>query len=173
MLMMRKFLMVAGIAMLAAHVGTAGAQAQFDITGTIEPGTCEWAIGDNDRNILFDPIDVSAFPAAGGIGFKAFTLGLRNCTPSLTSAIFVFSGTSDANDVTRFANNGTAGGVAVELQSSDGSTITADGSDSSRIVPVTSGNAQIQLRAGYWRIGSHPLTSGTVSSVALVSVSYN
>jgi type 1 fimbria pilin len=146
---------------------------QFDMTGEILQGTCDWVVGDNDRKVLFDPIDVNIFPAAGGVGFKAFTLGLRNCTPGLTSATFVFSGASDANDPIRFASSGTAGGVAVELQASDGSTIAADGSDSSRTVPVTSGNAAIQLRAGYWRVGARPLTSGTVSSVALVSVSYN
>lgn len=158
--------------MLAAHVGTAGAQAQFDISGTIEPGTCEWVVGDDDRKVLLEPIDVSAFPAAGGVGFKTFTLGLQNCTPSLTSATFVFSGTSDVSDATRFGNSGTAEGVAVELQSSDNSTIAANGSNSSRTVPVTSGNAVIELRAGYWRVAARPLTSGTVSSVALVSVSY-
>lgn len=171
--MMRKLLLVTGIAVLTAHIGAARAQTQFDISGTIEPGTCEWVVGDDDKKILFDPIDVSVFPAAGGAGFKTFTLGLRNCTPSLTSATFVFSGTSDVSDVIRFGNGGTAGGVAVELESSDGSTIAADGSNSSRTVLVTSGNAVIQLRAGYWRVGARPLTSGTVSSVALVSVSYH
>ncbi|BDU18633.1 fimbrial protein [Dyella sp. GSA-30] len=171
--MMRKCLMLSGIAVLAAHAGTACAQAQFDIHGTIEPGTCEWVVGDDDKKVLFDPINVTAFPAAGGAGFKTFALGLRNCTAGLTRARFVFSGASDANDAIRFANSGTAAGVAVELQAADGSTIAADGSNSSRTVPVTAGSAVIQLRAGYWRIGTRPLTSGTVSSVALVSVSYN
>jgi type 1 fimbria pilin len=171
--MMRKILILSGVVFLVAHAGVAAAQTQFDISGTIEPGTCEWVVGDDDKRVLFDPIDVTAFPAAGGVGFTTFTLGLRNCTPSLVSATFVFSGTSDANDVVRFANSGTAGGVAVELQTADGSTIAADGSNSSRTVPVTSGNATIQLRAGYWRVGARPLTGGMVSSVALVSVSYN
>lgn len=170
--MMRKFRVFIGMAVLAAHVGTSAAQTQFDISGTIEPGTCEWVVGDDDKKVLLYPIDVSAFPAAGGVGFETFTLGLRNCTPSLTSATFVFSGTSDPDDRVRFANSGTAGGVAVELQASDNSTIAADGSDSSRTVPVTAGSAVIQLRAGYWRVGTRPLTGGSVSSVALVSVTY-
>jgi type 1 fimbria pilin len=162
------------LATLCAGVPMAHAQSlQFDMTGEILQGTCDWVVGDNDRNVLFDPIDVRALPASGGAGFKTFSLGLRNCTAGLTSATFVFSGTSDANDVVRFANSGTAGGVAVELQTADGSTIAADGSNSSRTVPVTSGNATIQLRAGYWRVGARPLTGGMVSSVALVSVSYN
>jgi len=168
-----KSLLVVLIAFCAGASAAHAQSLQFDMTGEIFQGTCDWVVGDGDKKVLFDPIDVSIFPAAGGAGFKTFTLGLRNCTPDLTSATFVFSGTSDANDVLRFANNGTAGGVAVELQASDGSTIAADGSDSSRTVPVTSGNAAIQLRAGYWRVGARPLTSGTVSSVALVSVSYN
>ena len=161
-------------AMLCAGAPLAYAQSlQFDMTGEIFQGTCDWSVGDDDKKVLFDPIDVSTFPASGGVGFRMFTLGLRNCTPGLTSATFVFSGTSDASDMIRFGNSGTAGGVAVELQSSDGSTIAADGSDSSRTVPVSSGNATIQLRAGYWRVAARSLTSGTVSSVALVSVSYN
>jgi type 1 fimbria pilin len=35
------------------------------------------------------------------------------------------------------------------------------------------GTATIDLRAAYWRIAARPLTGGTVSSVALVSLSYN
>lgn len=145
----------------------------FNVTGTIEPGTCEWVVGDNDKDISLDPIDISAFPASGGVNFKPFRLSLQNCTPDLSSVTFVFSGTSDANDPLRFANIGTAGGVAIQLQSADGVTIAADGSNSSRTVPVTSGNATISLSAGYWRVAARPLSGGSVSAIALVSMTYH
>jgi len=150
---------ILAFAMLLTCTSAACAQSlQFDMTGEIVQGTCDWSVGDSDKKVLLDPTSVTVFPATGAVGYKSFSLTLQNCTPGLRGATFVFSGTSDANDALRFANAGTAGGVAVQLESADGSTIAADGSSSSRTVPVVSGTATIDLRAAYWRIAARPLT---------------
>jgi type 1 fimbria pilin len=168
--MLRKLLIIMGMVVVAAHAGTAVAQTQFDIDGEIDPGTCQWAVGDDDRTIVFDSIDASVLNAQGSGNFQTFSLTLQNCAPGLTSATFVFSGTPDANDPLRFLNTGSAQGTAVELESADGSNIGANGTNNSRTIPVVNNGAVIALRAGYWRVGA--VTAGGVDSVATVSVTY-
>lgn len=168
--MLRKFLIIMGIAVLAAHAGTALAQTQFDITGEIDPGTCQWAVGDDDRTIVFDPIDASVLNVHGSGNFQTFSLTLQNCAPGMSSATFTFGGTPDTSDPLRFLNVGSAKGTAVDLESSDGLYIGANGTNNSRTVPVVGNGAVIALRAGYWRVGS--VSAGSVSSVATVTVTY-
>jgi type 1 fimbria pilin len=167
---MRKLLIFfMGIA-VAAHAGTAMAQTQFDITGDIEPGTCQWAVGDDDRMIVFDAIDASVLNANGSGNFQTFSLSLQNCAPGMSSATFVFGGTPDTSDPLRLLNTGSAHGTAVELESADGVNIGANGTNNSRTVPIVSNGAVIGLRAGYWRVGA--VAAGSVSSVATVTVVY-
>ncbi|RUL64061.1 type 1 fimbrial protein [Dyella dinghuensis] len=168
--MMRTFLVAMGTAVLAIHASAVAAQTQFDITGEIDPGTCQWAVGDDDRTITFDPIDASVLNANGSGNFQTFSLTLQNCAPGMTSATFVFGGTSDTSDPLRFLNTGSAHGTAVELESADNLNIGANGTNNSRTVPVIDNGAVIALRAGYWRVGA--VTAGSVSSVATVSVTY-
>jgi type 1 fimbria pilin len=168
--MLRKLLTIMGIVVAAAHAGTTVAQTQFDMTGEIDPGTCQWAVGDDDRTIVFDPIDASVLNASGSGNFQTFNLTLQNCAPGMISATFVFGGTPDTNDPLRFLNTGSAQGTAVELESADGLNIGADGTNNSRTVSVVNNGAVIALRAGYWRVGS--VAAGSVDSVATVSVTY-
>ncbi|QRN52839.1 fimbrial protein [Dyella caseinilytica] len=168
--MLRKLLLVMGIVVSAAHAGTAVAQTQFDMTGEIDPGTCQWAVGDDDRTIVFDPIDASVLNVYGSGNFQTFNLTLQNCAPGMTGATFVFGGTPDTSDPLRFLNTGSAKGAAVELESADGLNIGANGTNNTRTVPVVNNGAVIALRAGYWRVGS--VSAGSVSSVATVTVVY-
>jgi minor fimbrial subunit len=168
--MLRKFLIILGIVVAAAHAGTAFAQTQFDITGEIDPGTCQWTVGDDNRTVVFDPIDASVLNAQGSGNFQTFSLTLQNCAPGMTSATFVFGGTPDTNDPLRFLNAGSAQGTAVELESADGLNIGANGTNNSRTIPVVDNGAVIALRAGYWRVG--PVAAGSVQSVTTVSVTY-
>jgi type 1 fimbria pilin len=168
--MMRTFLIAMGTAVLAIYASAVAAQTQFDITGEIDPGTCQWAVGDDDRTITFDPIDASVLNANGSGNFQTFNLTLKNCAPGMTSATFVFGGTPDSADPQSFLNTGSAHGTAIELESADSVDIGADGTNSSRTVPIVDNGAVIALRAGYWRVGA--VTAGSVSSVAIVSVTY-
>jgi type 1 fimbria pilin len=174
--MTRKLLTVIGIAVLAAHAGTAVAQTQFDIDGEIDPGTCAWEIGDISQTVVLDPIDASALNAKGSGNFKTFSLQFSSCPPSTVSMTLTFLGTPDANDSLRFQNTGTAQGTAVELESADGLTIGANGTNNSRTIPIIqvpltpTYGARLNLQAGYWRVGT--VTAGTVESVATFSVTY-
>ncbi len=169
--MLRKLLLIAGIVVAAAHAGTAVAQTQFDIDGEIDPGTCQWVVGDDDRTIVFDPIDASVLNAKGSGGFKQFNLSVQNCAPGLSTVIFGFSGLTDTTDPLRNLNRGTAQGVAVELEwASDGTTIGANSTNNIHSVPIVGNGATIGLQAGYWRVGS--ITPGTVEAIVTVVAQY-
>lgn len=138
----------------------------------IEP-TCEWAAGDENRAVKFDDINVSQLQRPGLAGVKVFSIGLVNCASGLSLANFTFSGTPDPADNLRYQNTGTATGVAVELESADGQTIGANGTNNARQSPIAGGNASLNLQAGYWRLGTGALSSGTVSATATVVATYN
>jgi type 1 fimbria pilin len=145
----------------------------FNMTGSIVPPTCDWSVGDNNRTIALDPIDARALPANGAAGSKLFKLSLEKCSDGVTSATFSFTGTSDPDDPLRYKNTGDAKGVAIELQSTDGKTVGANGTDNARTTAVVAGGTVLELNAAYWRIGTTALGTGTVTSVATVSMSYN
>ncbi|MFC4761898.1 fimbrial protein [Dyella koreensis] len=165
--------LLVALAFSAASGGAWAQSAQFDMTGQITLGTCDWAVGDDNRTIRLDPINANALPANGGAGFKAFRLTLHNCTPVLSNATFIFSGTPDTVDALRFQSTGDATGVAVELASMDGQTIGADGTNNTRTTPIVSGQSSLLLQAGYWRLGGQALNAGTVTAVSTVTLNYN
>jgi type 1 fimbria pilin len=159
---------------LFAAGGSASAQSvAFQLTGSIVPATCDWSLGDGNRTIALDPIEARALPGIGAAGFKRFDLNLENCSDGVTSATFTFAGTSDPNDPLRYKNSGGATGVAIELQSMDGQTIGANGTNNARTTPVIGRRAVLGLNVAYWRIGSVALDTGTVTSVATVTMRYN
>jgi len=142
--------------------------------GRFLESTCSLAVGDDSRIIALDTVYSGDLPANGAYGFKDFTLTIENCTPDLSRATFTFAGQPDADDPLRYRSTGTAGGVAIELQSAaDGRTIGANGTDAARTAGIVGARAALDLRAAYWRVGTRPLTTGTVSAVATVLVTYD
>ncbi|WP_130617562.1 fimbrial protein [Dyella amyloliquefaciens] len=151
----------------------ASAQTTFNMTGTIVNGTCQWTLsGGSDSTVALDPISVSALPAVGATGYKPFQLTVNSCSAGLTQATFAFTGTSDATDLARYKNTGAATGVAVELESADGATIGANNTNNTRTVPISAGQATLDLRVAYWKLPSVLATTGSVLSSTLVTMSY-
>lgn len=142
--------------------------------GRFLESTCSLAVGDDNRTITLDTAYSGDLPANGAHGFKDFSLTVENCTPDLARATFTFAGMPDADDPLRFRSSGSASGVAIELQSAaDGRTIGANGTGAARTVGIVGARAALDLRAAYWRVGVRPLTTGTVSAVATVVVTYD
>lgn len=158
---------------LTAACGGLHAQTSFNAAGEITPGTCQWSTGDADRTVALDPIFVDQLSPNSAAGFKSFSLTIDHCTEGMSNAIFIFSGTPDSQDPMRYRNTGGAVNVAIELESSDGRTIGANGINSSRTVPIVSQQATLDLKAGYWRVGTATVGAGTVASVATVTMQYN
>ncbi|WP_250633757.1 fimbrial protein [Pinirhizobacter soli] len=166
---------IAGTILLAFTAGSTGASAQsveFNLTGTIQEPTCDWSLGSDERKVLLAPIGSKELPASGAARFTDFSLSLEKCSSSTTQARFTFTGTSEPKAPPRFQNTGDATGVAVELQSADGTTVGANGVGNVRTQAVTGGAAELKLRAGYWRILGEPVVAGSVAAVAAVTVEY-
>lgn len=144
----------------------------FEMTGDILPPTCSWAVGDDNRSVQMDAIEMRDLPASGAAGHTPFQLLLEGCSAGVTQVKFAFSGNVDSADPAVYRNIGTAKGMAVALQSSDGRMLRADGSDSARTVPVTANSATLDLQVAYWRLGGQPTSSGTVIAVAQVVLTY-
>lgn len=151
-----------------AHAQTAG----FDMTGEILPPTCSWAVGDDNRSVQMDAIDMKDLPASGAAGHTPFQLVLEGCSAGVTQVKFDFSGAADTVNPAVYSNIGTAKGMAVALLSTDGRMLRADGSDSTRIVPLIANRATLDLQAAYWRLSGQATSSGTVIAVAQVVFTY-
>ncbi|MGM3278066.1 fimbrial protein [Ralstonia sp. 24A2] len=163
---------LAAFALCGGASSVALAQSNVNVTGQLTARTCQWGVGGGDQTITLDRINVSQLRLGQVAGLKTFNLSLTNCSAGMVSATFTFSGTSDATDKLRYRNTGNAAGVAVELQSSDGKTIGADGTDNRRTATVTGNQVTLPLQAGYWRVGARA-TSGTVNSSITFSIQYN
>lgn len=172
---MRAALLAAAFTALLAS-GAAGADtANIQVNGDIAAGTCELAAGDVNRTVTLDTVSVKDMPASGkaSAGAKNFTLTVLNCDPGLTTATFTFAGTPDATDGLRYRNTGTAKGVAIELESADGQTIGANGTNNARASTITGDQATLDLNVSYWHLPGVALSSGSVRAVATVEVTYN
>jgi type 1 fimbria pilin len=170
-----KAAIIAGTILCALTAGYSQAWAQsvqFNLSGTISEPTCDWSLGSDDRQVLFAPIASKDLPASGVAKFTDFSLSLEKCSPAITQARFTFTGTSEPKAPPRFQNTGDATGVAVELQSADGTTVGANGVGNVRTQAVTGGAAELKLRASYWRILGEPVVAGSVVAVAAVTVEY-
>lgn len=163
---------------LAVSVGFLEA-AQAATTGTLRfegliiPGTCSLTAGDDNRTIKLDPVRVADINA-DTVGNKEFEL-TADCDSGVSNVIFQFTGTP-AIDPWRFANTGTAKGVALWLYSRIGGsvvTITADSSNNQRTIPAVSQKAVLPLGAAYFKVSSDPVTVGTLVSTVTVNITYN
>lgn len=164
-------LALATLALCGGVSSTALAQSAVGVTGKLTAGTCQWGVGGADHAVLLDPIYPLQLKPGQIAGVKSFTLTLTNCTPGLASATFTFSGTSDATDKLRYRNSSTASGVAVELQSADGKTIGADGTDNQRIATVSGNQIVLPLQAGYWQVGA-VVKPGNVETAITFTIQY-
>ncbi|WP_052321606.1 fimbrial protein [Ralstonia sp. A12] len=163
---------LAALALCGASSAALAQSSNVSVTGRLTAGTCQWGVGGSDHAVPLDPVKVSQLKQGQVTGLKTFTLALTNCAAGLISATFTFSGTSDATDKLRYRNNGTAAGVAVELQSSDGRTIGADGTANQRTATVIGNQVTLPLQAGYWQVGARA-SSGTVDTGITFAIQYN
>ncbi len=162
------------VAAMACVLAAAPVQAtDFNLTGEVMIGTCDWSLGSADRLVVLDPVAASQLPASGGARYVGFELNLQGCAAAVRQATFGFSGSPDPAEPTVFRNTGDAAGVAVVLVSEDDRVIAADGSDSERSVGVTGQAVRLRLRAGYWRLAGQTPGVGSVAATATVTLRYD
>ena len=143
------------------------------VTGRLSAATCQWGLGGgSDVSVSLDSINISALKVGQVAGVKSFSLLLSNCPTDVNNVVFSFSGTSDTTDPQRYRNNGTARGVAVQLQTSDGATIGANDPSNQRTVSRSGTQIALPLQAGYWKVVDSA-SGGTVEAAITFTIKYN
>ncbi len=145
---------------------------QIQMTGNIYANTC--VIDSASRNLTVDlgRAASGSFKDVGDTGeWKDFSLSVSHCPATLALATAFFYGQADSTHPTKFANLGSAKGLALEL---------ADRQDKILIAPQAAFNAAINpsdhtatfpLAARYYAT-SMPISAGTFSSVIRVTFTY-
>jgi minor fimbrial subunit len=106
--------------------------AEVNISGKVTASPCMVDASIN-QTVDFGDVQSQTLQTAGsGSPWKAFSLTLSQCPTSTSKAAVTFSGTPDAQEATAFSQNGTAGGVALQLNS--GSVALADKSSLTAVV---------------------------------------
>lgn len=145
---------------------------QIQMTGKIYANTCVVDSASKDLTVDLGQTAASNFKDVGDTGeWKEFELKVTHCPSTLTLSNAFFYGQADSAHPTKFANSGSAKGLALEL---------ADRQDKITIAPQASFNVLINqnnhtavfpLAARYYAT-SMPVTAGTFSSVVQVTFTY-
>lgn len=155
-----------------ATLPVAATDVTVNIAGNIYDTTCQ--VDSSSQNMVVDLGQAlsSDFKSVGDTGrWKNFDLLLTNCPASLMVATITVNGQPDAKHPNKYANTGTAGGLALEL---------ADRIDYITLAPQASFNTMINgsthtayfpMAARYYAT-SMPVTAGTFSSVVQATFTY-
>ncbi len=136
-------------------------------------GTCDLSAADKNRVVNLPTVGSAQFAAVGSTMARTyFTISASNCSSSIYTATFRFSGTADSNNPVLFANSGgTAKGVAINLASvSDGQNIGANQTNNTRVVNIQSQSAQLPVYVEYKRTTT--VVPGTLQSVVTIDMLY-
>lgn len=145
---------------------------QIQMTGNIYANTC--IIDSASRNLTVDLGQAVSgdFKNVGDTGaWKDFTLSVSHCPPTLALATAFFYGQADSMHPTKFANIGSAKGLALELADRQDNILIAP--QAAFNVPVNSADhtATFPLAARYYA-SALPVTAGTFNSVVQVTFTY-
>ena len=145
---------------------------QIQMTGNIYANTC--IIDSASRNLTVDLGQAASgdFKDVGDTGeWKDFSLSVSHCPPSLALATAYFYGQADSTHPTKFANIGSAKGLALELADRLDSITIAPQASFSALVNQSDHTVDFPLAARYYAT-SMPVSAGTFSSVVQVTFTY-
>lgn len=154
---------------------TAGAHAediQMQITGNIFANTC--AVDSASKNLTVDlgQAETGTFKDVGDTGeWKDFELKVTNCPSTLMLANAFFYGQADSAHPTKFANTGSAKGLALELGDRQDNILIAPQASFNVAINQNDHTATFPLAARYYAT-SMPVSAGTFSSVVQVTFTY-
>ena len=173
---MKKILLVAAIAALAAPMSAMAIDGTINITGEVKASTCKInnAVSPANVAVVLPTVSTTSLKALGDVaGTKAFTIALTECG-SLTKATTYFEQGANTLANGNLKNNGTAGNVQVKLLNSDQSTAInlagASTLQNSQTVDITTGAANLNYFAQYYAVGQS--TGGTVNTSVQFTMQY-
>ncbi len=169
----KNILMLVTAASISLSAGVL-ADTQLNIKGMIKASPCvvDNAAGGNEISVpLGDKIKAyNLSDASSSSDWVEFTIDLKDCPISASSAIATFSGTEATESATLYENLGDATNVQIELQSQAGTNL---GNGQSMTQPVDSDNHTVtfplQARVYSFAGGATP---GSIIGTVLVNLTY-
>lgn len=145
---------------------------QIQMKGNIYANTCSVDSASQNLTVDLGRAASSDFQDVGDTGaWKKFDLTLSKCPPTTTLATATFHGQADSAHPTKFANSGTASGLALELADPQDRITLSPQSSFSVLVNQSDHTVDFPLAARYYAT-SMPVTAGTFSSVVQVTFIY-
>ncbi|EME8858304.1 type 1 fimbrial protein [Enterobacter mori] len=145
---------------------------QIEMTGNIYANTCTVDSASQNLTVNLGQAVAGNFKDVGDTGeWKAFDLTLSKCPSTTTLATATFIGQVDGAHPNKFANTGTASGLALELADRPDKMLIAPQASFSVLVNQDDHTADFPLSARYYATAL-PVTAGTFSSVVQVTFIY-
>lgn len=144
----------------------------INIEGYITATTC--SVDSASQNLTVDLGQAASgdFKDIGDTGnWRDFEVTLSQCPSTVTLATATFKGQADSAHPTKFANTGTAGGLALELADRQDKILIAPQASFSMLVNQSDHTVDFPLSARYYAT-SMPVTAGTFNSVVQVTFTY-
>lgn len=166
---------VAASALTMSNAFAAAGTVKF--SGEILDAACTVDTASQDQTVTLGKINKSEFAKAGDVtAATKFSIVLKDCPATVTSAFVRFDGKPDATDSTLLAVDssvtGAATGVAINLMSNDKKQLPLHGSNGTNYTLKSSGDNTLDFFAQY-KSTAATVTAGPANSVANFSVVYN
>jgi len=162
---------VTGILLLACGLVHA-TDVTLNIEGNIYDTTCQVDSASQNMVVNLGQAISGDFKSVGDTGpWVNFDLKLSNCPPTLSVATVTVDGQRDALHPFKFANTGTATGMALELADRTDTIILGPQASFNAVIDASTHTADFPLAARYYTT-SMPVTAGTFSSVVQATFTY-
>lgn len=144
----------------------------LNIQGNIYDTTCQVDSASQNMVVNLGQAISGDFKSVGDTGsWVNFDLKLSNCPPTLSLATITVDGQRDTLHPFKFANTGTATGVALELADRTDTIVLAPQASFNAVIDTQTHTADFPMAARYYAT-SMPVTAGTFSSVVQATFTY-
>ncbi|MNB86174.1 S-fimbrial adhesin protein SfaS precursor [compost metagenome] len=158
--------------LLLTSLSAPATDVMLSIKGNIYDIACQVDSTSQNKVVDLGQAVASDFKRVGDTGtWKNFDITLSRCPRSLTLATIQLEGQRDTTHPFKFANTGTAKGLALELADRNDSIILAPESRFNAVIDPVSHTADFPMAARYY--ASHtPVSAGEFSSVVQFTFTY-
>ncbi|POU74909.1 type 1 fimbrial protein [Leclercia sp. LSNIH6] len=158
--------------MLLASLPASATDVILSIKGNIYDTACEVDSASQNKVVDLGQAVASDFKAPGDVGvWKNFDITLSHCPQSLTLATINLEGKRDTLHPFKFANTGTARGLALELADRTDSIILAPEARFNAVIDPITHTADFPMAARYYA-SYVPVHAGEFSSTVLFTFTY-
>ncbi|MFY9997601.1 MAG: fimbrial protein [Leclercia sp.] len=158
--------------LMLASLSASATDVSLSIEGNIYDTACQVDSTSQDPVIDLGQAVASDFKGVGDTGqWKNFDITLSNCPQSLSVATIKLEGQRDTLHPFKFANTGSAKGLALELADRTDSIILAPESGFNAVIDPVTHTADFPMAARYYA-SSTPVSAGEFTSVVQITFTY-